>query len=297
MGAIFGHQFHQSHPTPNTKNILLMKINRLTKFSLAVGAAFTLLIAARPALAQSATFPGNGNSGFGGPLGSGTLSASVDGSGGVDFTITLSPQGANNYSWANLGNDIVIYLDNGSGSGGIGTDTSGLNDAGDGGRQAISGYNGGSGRSIVNFGGLMNPQYAMDFSNGYGDIFGLSNASGNNGLNFIDGAAPSGTGAHGLTYSVSGDVASLDVPMADFGVNAASNSNVLSFVAYEVSETGYGSNEATATLSASGGTQGYGVTQTLLTVNTLPVPEPSSIMMLLGSGLFGSFYLAGRKRK
>jgi hypothetical protein len=68
----------------------------------------------------------------------------------------------------------------------------------------------------------------------------------------------------------------VDLPAVDFGLNTFSGDTV-KFVAIEISQTGYSSNEATTTLNSPGG-QGYGQTQTLTGVDIFPlVPEPSNL--------------------
>jgi len=106
-----------------------------TRFPFVSALLVTLLTtAALPALATTATFNGNGQTGFVGAVSSGTLTVADDGNGGIDFTFALGN------GQVNLGgNDLVIYLDNSKG-GGIGTSTSGLNDSGDGAREAVSEY-------------------------------------------------------------------------------------------------------------------------------------------------------------
>ncbi len=248
-------------------------------------------VASVPERAGGATFNGNNNNGFSdnSAVGEGSLTVSNDGSGGVDFSFSLG----NAQTWSSAmgngsgGNDLIIYLDNGTGTGGIGTSTSGMNDAADGGRSAVSEYTatgdgGGVGQSILNFGGFMNPQYAIDLESGYGDIFGLVNGGS---LTYIDGNSPgSGPSALGANFTISAGVATLDLPASDFGLSSFSG-NTLKFVAIEVSETGFSSNEATEPLS---GNQGWGNTQTLQGVNsfTTAVPEASTFGLLAcGAGV------------
>jgi hypothetical protein len=245
------------------------------------------------ARAGSTTFDGNNNNGFSdnSAVGEGSLTVSDDGSGGVDFSFTLG----NSVPWTSMGNgsggngenDLIIYLDNGSGTGGIGSSTAGLDDASDGGRSAVSEYtatrdSGGVGQSILNFNGYMDPQYAIDLQSDYGDIFGLTNGGS---LNFIDGnGTNAGPSALGANFTISAGVATLDLPTSDFGLSSFSG-NTLKFVAIEVSETGYSSNEATESLT---GNQGWGKTQTLQGANsfTTAVPEASSVGLLAcGAGV------------
>jgi hypothetical protein len=133
----------------------------------------------------------------------------------------------------------------------------------------------------------MDPQYAIDLAGDVGQIYEL-NAHGGF-YNWIDGTAPGDTGSTGLSYSISGNVVTLDLPSADFGLSGYSGAT-LNFVALEVSETGFSSGEATATLT---GAEGWGNTQTLTSVNSFTaVPEPGSWGLLAG----GLVVLSGMPR-
>src|SRR5689334_23215693 len=129
------------------------------------------------ARSEATTYAGNGNSGFGGVLGTGSLSL-VDNGTTVSGTFT---KGAGNFNDA-----IVIYIN--SVTGGFGT-TSGFNDQGDPTRNAISGV-GSFGRSVVNFAGGFGADYAIGFGPntgaglGFGGLWNLANG-GNNSLPFV----------------------------------------------------------------------------------------------------------------
>src|SRR2546430_3999637 len=94
--------------------------------------ALTVVLTAVWLSARAATYSGNGNSGFGGPIGQGSLTLTDDGT-TVSGTLT---RGAGNFNDA-----LVLYVD--SVPGGF-SDTSGFNDGGDGLRRAISGFDGGA---------------------------------------------------------------------------------------------------------------------------------------------------------
>src|SRR5207247_5694226 len=104
-----------------------MKSN-LTLSILAILAAFSLST-------QAATYSGNGNSGFGGPIGLGSLTLTDNGT-TVSGTVNKGPNGFNDV--------LVLYID--SVSGGF-SDTSGFGDGADALRRAISGFDGGGNRS------------------------------------------------------------------------------------------------------------------------------------------------------
>src|SRR5436190_14556353 len=87
----------------------------------------------------AATYSGNGNSGFGGPVGLGSLTLTDNGT-TVSGTVNKGPNGINDV--------LVIYID--SQAGGF-SDTSGFGDGADGLRKAISGFDGGANRSLMTF--------------------------------------------------------------------------------------------------------------------------------------------------
>src|SRR4051794_4246317 len=89
--------------------------------------------------AQSATYSGNGNSGFGGPIGLGSLTLTDNGT-TVSGTVNKGPNGFNDV--------LVLYID--STAGGF-NDTSGFGDGADGLRRAMSGFDGGGDRKLVRF--------------------------------------------------------------------------------------------------------------------------------------------------
>src|SRR3954447_12198540 len=88
---------------------------------------------------KAATMSGNGNSGFGGPIGLGSLTLTDDGT-TVSGTVNKGPNGFNDV--------LVLYID--SVAGGF-SDPSGFADGADGLRKAISGFDGGGNRSVLTF--------------------------------------------------------------------------------------------------------------------------------------------------
>src|SRR5438874_13188232 len=85
----------------------------------------------------AATYSGNGNSGFGGPIGLGSLTLTDDGT-TVSGTVNKGPNGFNDV--------LVLYID--SAVGGFAS-TVGFADGADGLRRAISGFHGGANRSVL----------------------------------------------------------------------------------------------------------------------------------------------------
>lgn len=126
-------------------------------------AAF-LILAAPVVVSAQAVYPGNGNTGFGGVLGTGLFSINDNGT-----TITLNfTQGGGGFNDA-----VVIYIDS-DGSVNI-PSTALLTDQGDDLRRAISGYNGSS-NSTINFPVGFAPDYAIAFSTviGFGGLWQLT---------------------------------------------------------------------------------------------------------------------------
>src|SRR5438132_11001074 len=104
-----------------------------TNLKLSIAAGLVLLSFS----SLAATYSGNGNSGFGGPIGLGSLTLTDNGT-TVFGQVNKGPNGFNDV--------LVIYLD--SISGGF-ADTSGFADSADGLRKAISGFDGGANRSLM----------------------------------------------------------------------------------------------------------------------------------------------------
>jgi hypothetical protein len=221
-----------------------------------------------PALATNYT--GNGNSGFGGSVGQGSLSLTDD---GTTLFGTIN-KGPNNFNDA-----LVIYID--SAAGGF-ADTSSFSDAADGLRKAISGYDG-SNRSLMTFAAGFSADYALALgpaSDNFGGLWTLA-SGGNNSLNFNSSASLSPTGNNNSpTYTFSISLASIGItPGQTFGL----------FGTY-IANSGYRSDEAVAGNAT--GTQGYNpFTQTAFALYT--VPEPTTLA-LAASGLA---LLALRRRR
>src|SRR5882762_10352862 len=97
---------------------------------------------------HAATYSGNGNSGFGGPVGLGSLTLTDNGT-TVSGTLNKGPNGLNDV--------LVLYIDS---VGGGFSDSSGFADSADGLRKAISGFDGGGNRSVLTFNGML-PDYAI----------------------------------------------------------------------------------------------------------------------------------------
>jgi len=221
------------------------------------------------------TYNGNGNSGFGGPIGLGSLTLSDNGT-TVSGTITKGPNGFNDA--------LVLYID--SVPGGF-SDTSGFSDNGDGLRTAISGYNG-SNRSLMTFAPGFQPDYAIALGpadDNFGGLWQLT-SGGANSLPFISSVNLTPTGNNNsATYTFSFNLSSI-------GLTGGQSFEL--FGAY-TSDSGYRSYEAIAGNDT--GTQGWNpFTQTgFVTYTTQPVPEPSAAALSMLGGLLGLLVFKRRK--
>jgi len=244
-----------------------MKNNSLVLLTTVLG-VFSLSV-------QAATYSGNGNSGFGGPIGLGSLTLTDNGT-TVSGTVNKGPNGFNDV--------LVLYID--STVGGF-ADTSGFADGADGLRRAISGFDGGANRSVMTFGG-MSPDYAIALgpaSDNFGGLWQLANG-GNNSLNFVTSVNLNPTGnANSPTYTFSFNVSQI-------GLTPNSGATFLMLGTY-TANSGYRSDEAVAGNDV--GSQGWNpFLQTALASYTI-VPEPATLTLLGLSGL--ATLVAVRRRK
>lgn len=128
----------------------------------------TLLTLLTHLTAQADQYHGNGNTGFGGAIGNGTLTLSDDGT-NISGTLTVG---------GSMNDVLVLYIQ--TGPGGF-TNTSGFNDQGDSCRQAISGVSAG-GRSLLTFASGFQPNYAIALAPaaaGTGGLWQLANGDDN----------------------------------------------------------------------------------------------------------------------
>lgn len=253
--------------------------------------------------ANAAVFLGNGATGFGGPVGLGSLSVTDDGAGNVTFAFTTSPTHASGLD----GNNLVIYLS--TGATGL-ADTRTLIDTGnppgsDFGHVAISGYNdfkpngqpvsptNMSSRTVVAFPSGFQATYAFSFANAFDGLFSLP-TDGSGLLGYVTGAAP-----------VNADN-TLTIPLSDIGLTPGQS---FSLVATDIDgSAAYRSNEAigNAVLNpdpttgdpgtdlALGGNPGFNnlIQFTSSNTYTTSVPEPAAFGLVLVAGA-----LAVRRRR
>ena len=231
----------------------------------------------------SQTYVGNGATGFGGPVGTGSVTISDSLSG---MTITLN-RGA-----GVLNDDLVLYLD--TQPGGF-NDTSAFMDNADGGRTAISGYNAGNpSQTVAYFTSGFGADYAISIENSFIGVFGLV-AGGNGSLNFLFGQGQSGINTD-PSYSITISAAQ----MAQIGLTAGSG-QTFDLVGSLDSTSAYRSDETigtSVTVPGDGaGNAGFSNPQTFITsdIYTLAIPEPSALALFGLSGLAAMRLFRSRK--
>ncbi len=241
--------------------------------------SFTAFAAVFSLSASAATYSGNGNSSFGGPIGLGSLTLTDDGT-TISGTVNKGPN--------NFNDVLVIYID--STAGGFLT-TGLLADGADGLRKAVSGFDGGVNRSLLTF---LNPAFLPDYaialgpsSDNFGNLFQLA-AGGNNSLISIGSVnlSPTGT-ASSSTYTFSFTLSQIGLtpgPGVSFGL----------FGTY-LSNTGFRSDEAVAGNETDALGQGWNpFLQTTFSTYTT-IPEPSTLTLFGLAALSGLICLRRKK--
>jgi hypothetical protein len=223
-------------------------------------------------------YPGNGATGFGGPVGTGTLTVTDDGAGNIDFSLTAGVPFT--------GNDLVLYLD--TQPGGVANNAT-FTDNGDGGRTAISGANNGNpSRSLVNFAPGFLADKAISLEPGiFAGLFDLSNPSN---FGFIASGNLAGAGAGPFTFSYS---------RAQLGLGPT---DPFSFEGTLISTTAFRSNEtigASTTIPdvGAGDNAGFNGSTTFSAANTFAVPAPVPASLWGGLGLIGLIAAGGIARR
>jgi MYXO-CTERM domain-containing protein len=216
---------------------------------------------------------GNADTGFGGAVGNGSLVLEFDGISTVTGTITRGTSG-------DFNDALVIYLDTVAGGAG---DTSAFTDNGDDLRRAISGFDGGSNRSTLSFGGGFGADYAIAIGpNGpnFGGIWALDNTSN---FTFADtvNLTPTGTGT-AASYTFDFDISAIGLALNETAV----------FVTTYTSVTGFRSTESIG--NDVSGTQGYNAftSGTAQSFTAVPEAAEASLVALGALGL-----LTARRRR
>lgn len=212
-------------------------------------------------------YTGNGNTGFGGGIGNGSLELTSDGT-NVAGTFT---KGAGGFD-----NTLVLYLD--TTAGGF-TDTSTFSDQSDTLRKAISGLNG-SNRSTVNFAAGFGADFAIALSPteaSFGGLWALA-SGGDNSLPYVDAVALSpnnNAGPHTFSFALS-----------DLGLSAGDS---FDFVGTYLNGTNaFRADEAIGAGIASGNPGNpSSITFSNSESFAVAVPEPASLALLLGGCLIG----------
>lgn len=219
----------------------------------------TLAVLAAASSASAAVYNGNGNTGFGGPVGNGVLTITDDGAGVI--TVSNSP--------AVSGNVLVLYID--SIAGGV-ADTSGLTDFVDGGRRATSGADTTT-RSLVTFPSGFTADRAILIA-GFSVGFDITNTNSN------------------FAFFSTGGASTAVFNASELGL-AGTPGQSFNFVGTLISETAFRSNEAYGVSNAGAANLGFNDPLTFsqsLTYNF--VPEPATLGMLAAGAL-----VALRRRK
>lgn len=247
----------------------------------------TLLLSA--ALSPAATFIGNGNSGFGGVLGTGSITVTDDGS-NLNFTFTKGSANFNDY--------LVLYFDApGTTAGATILDTSGEIGSPFNGRRAIANEFG-SGISAMPAGFTASHAFALKSNTSESNhLFSIADNSTNaNTLGFVSTHAVSNFG------STTASSYSWSIPFSAFGLtqSVSANDTLKFFATYLNPNSGAGSdasfrsNEGLTGENMGGtniGFSDYSFTQSFSYTVT---PEPSRALFA-AMGLFGVFFRRRRK--
>ncbi len=260
----------------------------LKTFGAASTAALLLSLSAR-----ATTYNGNGSTGFGGPVGNGSLT--FTNSGGI-LTGTIAP-GPNNGAGNNgqLYDELVVYISTGAtgfNSTVTLTDTTTNNGIL---AKAVSGYDG-TNRATINFATGFAARYAIALSPtnaSAGELFGLTTAGAFTALQSVNLTPVGGAGNPNYTFSLS--LSNLGSPTSfNFSttyLNAHPNAQNATSV--------FRANEAFNSVADTGNpanTANPGTDTVTLGVDTFAVPEPGTWAMLLG-GIGLSIGLQRRLRR
>lgn len=225
---------------------------------------------------SAVVFPGNTGTGFGGPVGTGSLEITQQGTSTLlDVVLTRGLSG-------DLNDQLSIYID--SVAGGF-TSTVSFDDFGDPSRSHISSGstgNGGDAGDVI-FPTGFEADYAISISGGFASLFQLA-SGGNNAFTWIDGTAQGGNNS--ATFS-------LTIDLADLGLVAGDSFEIVSTYGHG----GYQSDESFNNLPNTGNYATNEINMATLGVSALTVstiPEPSTMSLMFS---FGALALAVVRRR
>lgn len=222
---------------------------------------YTLLMLLLPlSMIAQTNYSGNTGAGFGGSIGSSTLTVSDNAT-----TVTFSIAAASSFS----GNNVVFYIDNGAGGGYASTST--FTDVADAGRRTISGFSNPD-RTTVNFPTGFKPQLAISVDYGFAGLFSLTNPAN---FTFLNGGG----------LGVVGNTLTFTFLKSNLGLTGTSG---FKFFATLISPTAFRSNEAIGSALPNGTADGagnYGFNQAInpATFAVYTSALPLSILNLSGS--------------
>ena len=281
-----------------------MKILMKTSVKVLGLTSLAALVFSPAARAQtSSTFAGNGLTGFGGPVGNGSLTVSADDAGMLTFS-AANGAGTTNFN----GNSLVVYIDSGR-TGGFAS-TAGLTDPStdmaDGSHEAVSGVSAnasgmtGATQTVAAFAPGFNASYAVVFdgtgvtSTYLGNVILFSLGTGGS-INYVTSAFVKTADNYTLTF-----------PAADLGLGAP-GTNSFNLEGTLIADAAYRSNETIGTSVTVPGTTGdtpnagFVGTTTFSTSDTFAfdvVPEPSTTAFigLAAAALAGFGWLRTRRQ-
>ncbi|MEM7680411.1 MAG: PEP-CTERM sorting domain-containing protein [Planctomycetota bacterium] len=215
----------------------------------------------------SGSVAGNGNSGFGGVIGPGSMAVTTLPDGTANMTLTRGTGGHFDFT--------AVYID--SVAGGI-ANTSALSDTGDPGRAGLSGTGFGGELSDLGFATGFEADFGLTIDTGFSGIFDIVNDPNNFG--FVAAVSTDGTrDPNDATFNVSFNLSDIGLTAGDSFTFVASYLN--SGNAFRSGEF-IGSNDAGPfPADPNIGQNAYQLSDnSFVLVNTTPVPEPASLALL-----------------
>lgn len=236
-------------------------------FSVRCPLLFFAIFAVAIAPLKATTYNGNGNGGFGGAIGQGSLTLSDN---GTDLTFTVT-RGPGNF------NDFLVFYFNTQSGGATSLPTSGEIGTPFGGRRAVVNE---FGSGISSFPASFDSDYAFVLHPSGADqsnhLFTTPSGSNANTIGFVNTYTVSGFGSNSsATYSWS-------IPLADLGITAGQS---FTFVTTYLNPFDGANQDATFRSNEQFGADDFGANNpgfssvsfsTALTYQTTPVPEPST---------------------